>query len=72
MCRRCVDNMDPSGEAARRQHVLHLLALIEHPDALPHSASLRLTQEIMAIIGPPDNRFRCDAVAADEATGEHA
>jgi hypothetical protein len=70
MCLLCVDGVDPLGDVARRLHVLGLLALIEHPDALSHSAALRLSREIMAIIGPSNDRFRCDPVAADGATGE--
>ncbi len=49
---------------------LELLALIEHPDALPHSAALRLSREIMAIIDLRADRLRCDPVTPDHATGE--
>jgi hypothetical protein len=53
---------------ARRLHVLHLLALVEHPDALPPDAALRLSREIMSLIGPGSRR--CDPVTLEGATGE--
>jgi hypothetical protein len=44
--------------------VLQLLALIEHPDALPADAVLRLGREIMMLIRPDAGSLRCDPVAA--------
>ncbi|HJS86887.1 MAG TPA: hypothetical protein VJ779_15640 [Acetobacteraceae bacterium] len=70
MCLLCVNGMDSSGDMARRLHVLRLLALVEHPDALSHNAALRLGREILAILGSAAGRLRCDLVAPDEATGE--
>jgi hypothetical protein len=43
--------------------VLQLLALVEHPDALPADAALRLGQEIMMLIRPESGLRRCDPVA---------
>ena len=43
-------------------HVLQLLALVEHPDALPADAALRLGGEIMALIRADRGLRRCDAV----------
>jgi hypothetical protein len=70
MCLLCMDGMDRSTDAARRLRIVQLLALIEHPDALSHKAALRISREIMAVVGPPDVRLRCDPVVADPATGE--
>ena len=47
---------------AERAHVLQLLALMEHPDALPADAALRLGREIMALIRPEQGLRRCEAV----------
>jgi hypothetical protein len=52
--------------------VLRLLALLEHPDALPPDAALRLSQEIMTLIGATSGRLRCDSVTAGGAEGERA
>jgi hypothetical protein len=49
---------------------LRLLFLVEHLDALPHDAALRLSREIMAIIGLAAVQRRCDSVMPDAATGE--
>jgi hypothetical protein len=70
MCLLCANGIEPPGDAARRLYVLELLALIEHPDALPHSAALRLSREIMAIMDLRAGRLRCDRVTPDDATGE--
>ena len=70
MCFLC-QGFDRRSEAARRLHLLELLALVEHPDALPRSAALRLSREMLNMIETPARRFECDAVTADEATGEN-
>lgn len=54
---------------ARRAKVLQLLALVEHPDALPADAALRLGHEIMTLIRPEPGLRRCDPVAPP---GPHA
>ena len=62
MCLRC--GIQPGGpELAERAHVLQLLALVEHPDALPADAALRISREIMALVGPRRAPLRCEAVA---------
>jgi hypothetical protein len=49
---------------ARRAHVLQLLALVEHPNALPAEAALRLGREIMALILLESGVRQCEAVTA--------
>ncbi|MBV9248805.1 MAG: hypothetical protein JO227_06105 [Acetobacteraceae bacterium] len=70
MCLLCANGIDPPEKTARRLYVMELLALIEHPDALPHSAALRLSREIMAIIDRRADQLRCDSIPPDDATGE--
>ena len=50
-------------DLARRSYVLHLLALVENPDALPADAALRLAREILMMTGSDSGRCRCEAVA---------
>lgn len=67
MCLLCTDPAaDPA--TARRAHILHLLALVEHPDALPPDAGLRLGQEIMALIQAEPGERRCEAVVPPHTT----
>jgi hypothetical protein len=70
MCLLCA----PSGNRglARRDQILQLLALVEHPDALPADAALRLAQEILALTqtvtqagSPP--AFQCEPVLPPQA-----
>jgi hypothetical protein len=68
MCLLCAAKTEFAGEMARRLHVLRLLALVEQPDALPPDTALRLSREIMSLIGP--GLRRCDPVTPDQATGE--
>ena len=51
---------------ACRLRVLQLLALIEHPNALPASAALRIGQELLAWIAQDAFSRRCDQVLAAE------
>ena len=44
-CPHCADHS--SAVLARRRRVLQLLALIEHPDALPPDAALRIAGELL-------------------------
>jgi hypothetical protein len=46
--------------------VLQLLALVEHPDALPADTVLRLGQEIMTLIRPESGLRQCEAVTPPE------
>ena len=69
MCLRCVFGPDSqSALVAHRAHVLALLALVEHPEAIPADAALRLGQEILALVGAEPAVRRCEAGApADPA-----
>jgi hypothetical protein len=64
MCFRCAAGPGEEGALARRAHVLRLLALIEHPDALPADTALRLGREVMALIRDEPASLRCDALAS--------
>ena len=70
MCLVCAAKSDSAADIARRRHALRLLALIEHPDALPPAAALRLSQEIMTLIGPAPTLRQCDPVIQAGTTGE--
>ena len=63
MCVLCESGSGGDGDLARRAYVLRLLALVEHPDALPAGDALRLGQEIMALLRPRPGLRRCDPVA---------
>ncbi|GEM_PF-6627563 len=67
MCVLCAQQED-NGASARREHVLQLLSLVEHPDALPPDAALRLGREIMALIGAEPGLRRCEAVGPADNT----
>lgn len=60
MCLLCADGLRDRA-LARRARVLQLLALVEHPDALPADAALRLGREILALTQPDRFVRRCDA-----------
>lgn len=49
-CPHCADRHDAAW--ARRVRVLQLLALIEHPQALPADAALRIAGELLEWLGP--------------------
>jgi hypothetical protein len=57
MCPHCADR-----GLACRHRVLQLLALIEHPSALPASAALRLGQELLTWIAQDQPIRRCDRI----------
>jgi hypothetical protein len=65
MCLLCA----PSGDRvlARRNYVLQLLALVEHPDALPADVALRLAQEILVLARTDGASFQCEAVLPPQA-----
>jgi hypothetical protein len=65
MCMLC-DSARTDADLARRAYVLQLLALVEHPDALPADGALRLGREIMALIRLQPALRRCDAIAPPE------
>jgi hypothetical protein len=65
MCLLCAS----SGERvlARRNHILQLLALVEHPDALPADRALRLAQEVLVLTWADGAPFQCEAVLPPQA-----
>ena len=63
MCVLCESGSGSDGDLAHRAHVLQLLALVEHPHALPADAALRLGREIMMLVRSGSGLRRCDAVA---------
>ena len=70
MCLLCADGAEREAALARRAHILDLLALIEHPDALPADAAMRLGREIMTLIAREPPPFQCDAPEGHlQATG---
>lgn len=68
MCMLCEYGSGSRGDLANRTHVLRLLALLEHPDALPADAALRLGHEILMLLRPETPLRQCDSVAAPGAT----
>lgn len=62
MCILCEPGSGSDESLAHRARVLQLLALVEHPDALPADAALRLGREIMTLIRPEPGLLRCDPV----------
>lgn len=70
MCPHCADGLDHG--LARRLRVLQLLALIEHPNALPASAALRIGQELLTWIAQDRSGRRCDQVFAADTPREAA
>ncbi len=62
MCPHCADGSGPLH--AHRARIMHLLALIEHPDALPADDALRIAGELLAWAGQEETRFSCEHVAA--------
>ena len=63
-CPHCADGLDHG--LARRVRVLQLLALIEHPEALPPDAALRIGRELLAWLAQDEPGHRCDHAAAAE------
>ena len=62
MCLWCTTESD-GRNLVRRAHVLRLLTLVEHPDALPTEAALRLAQEVLALAEAEKTKRQCDLVA---------
>jgi hypothetical protein len=69
MCLLCAAGVDGQ-KLARRAHVLQLLALVEHPDALPAEAALRLAREVLALTQGERTGRRCEPVAPPGSTVE--
>jgi len=58
LCARC----NPVSNGARQvRHLLDLLALIEHPNALPPASALRLGVELIALTTDNRRGFVCEA-----------
>lgn len=62
MCSLCPNHL--SNAEVHRIRVLQLLALIEHPTALPADAVLRIGNELLAWIGQAEANAQSDRVAA--------
>ena len=65
MCLLCASSGDQV--LARRNYVLQLLALVEHPNLLPADAALRLAQEILTLAQAGGGAFQCEAVLPPQA-----
>jgi hypothetical protein len=72
MCLFCPSDQGSGADVIQRVHVLRLLALVEHPDALPKDVALRLGHEIMALMKPRSVVLRCEPVTASEQTIEQS
>jgi hypothetical protein len=71
MCLLCAAGSD--GERlARRAQVLQLLALVEHPEALPADAALRLAREVLALTQPDRTGLQCEPVVPPGSAIEEA
>jgi hypothetical protein len=62
MCLLCAAASDDR-DLVRRVHALRLLALVEHPDALPADAALRLAHEILRLTETIGATRRCEEIA---------
>ena len=71
MCSLCAAGLE-NRTLAQRAQVLQLLALIEHPDALPADAALRLAREVLALTQAERTGRWCDPVAPPGADVEEA
>lgn len=61
MCQHCAPGASPG--STERARVLHLLAMLEHPDALPAEAALRIAGALLAWAGPSKSALACERVA---------
>jgi hypothetical protein len=68
MCRFCTPKSDGYSVTAVEDKVLQLLALLEHPTALPGDLALRLAGQLLRLTEPERAILRCDAVT-ESATG---
>jgi hypothetical protein len=71
MCLLCAAGLEGQ-RLAQRAHVLQLLALVEHPDALPAEAALRLAREVLALTRPGRTGRQCEAVVSPGSVIEEA
>jgi hypothetical protein len=56
----CASCTDRTGNGRERLRQLQLLALLEHPDALPAELALRLAAELLALTAQ-GSAFHCEA-----------
>ena len=56
-CPHCADNLDPA--LTQRMRVMQLLALVEHTEALPTDARLRIAHEILAWLTQSESGLQC-------------
>ena len=61
MCQFCAPGA--SRFTADRARVSHLLAMIEHPDALPAEAALRIAAALLAWAGQSGSGLKCEVPA---------
>lgn len=71
MCLLCAAGLEDQ-RLARRAHVLQLLTLVEHPNALPAETALRLAREVLALAQSERTGRRCDPVAPPGSALEEA
>lgn len=64
MCQHCAPGAARSD--TDRARIRNLLALIEHPDALPAEAALRIARDLLAWAGASKSGLRCEALASPE------
>jgi hypothetical protein len=57
----CASCADRTGDGRERQRQLQLLALLEHPEALPAELALRLAAELLALTGQ-GSAFHCEVL----------
>jgi hypothetical protein len=62
MCMLCASKPEGNPVSAGQSRVLQLLALLEHPDALPADLALRLAWQLLRLTHTERPALRCDAV----------
>jgi hypothetical protein len=67
MCILCASRPEGDPVRASQSSILQLLALLEHPDALPADLALRLARQLLRLTQPEHPVLRCDAVVAGAA-----
>jgi len=63
-CPHCADGINP--DLARRKRILQLLALIEHPTALPADSALLIAQELLAWSAQENTNHRPESLVGAE------
>jgi hypothetical protein len=72
MCLYCAPKPEGNTITAGQGRVLQLLALLEHPDALPADLALRLARQLLTLTQPERSALQCDAVTASATDLEQA